>query len=184
MKSVLKPLLIAGLLATAGFAAFSKAPGGDECNGMMGAGGHMQEGGHHGHIGQRDPAKMQAGMNKRNAALKVALKLTPAQESAWTTYTAAMVPPAGMLAKHAEQADFSKLSTPELIDKIHALRAQHMAEMTAIMDKHGEATKTFYATLTPEQKKVFDANAMRPKGSRHHHMSDAHDGKGPMPTKQ
>ena len=40
---------------------------------------------------------------------------------------------------------------------MQALKAQRDAEMT----KRGDATKTFYAALTPEQKKVFDAEALR-----------------------
>src|SRR5450759_4392680 len=81
MKSFFRPVLLAGLLATVGFAAFSQAPGG----GMMGAGGPMHEG-----MGKMDPAKMQVRIDKRNAALKAQLKLTAAQEGAWTSYTAAM----------------------------------------------------------------------------------------------
>jgi protein CpxP len=39
-----------------------------------------------------------------------------------------------------------------------------MNDMNAAMDKRGDATKTFYATLTPEQQKVFDTHMMRPQG--------------------
>lgn len=170
MKSVFKPVLLAALLATAGFAAFSQGPAMGERGAMMGAGAPMHEGmrGDHHRMGKMDPAKMQAWMDKRNAELKAQLKLTPAQEGAWTTFVAAMTPSADMLAKRtahrAERAELAKLPTPERIDKMKALRTQRMSEMSAAMDKHADATKALYATLTADQQKVFDANAMRHRG--------------------
>lgn len=178
MKSVLKPLLLAGLLASAGFAALSQTPAGP----MMGASAPMKYEGmrHHDRMGRMDPARMQAWMDKRNAELKTQLKITPAQEGAWTAYTEAMKPPADLMAKRPDRAELAKLPTPERIDKMKALRTQHMADMSAAMDKRGEATKTFYAVLTPEQKKVFDANAMRRHGDGR--MGGPRHGKGPAPT--
>ena len=164
MKSVFKPLVLAGVLATAGFAAFSQAPARGDCAGMMSTADPMREGMGHHRMGQLDPAKVQAWSDKRNAAFKAKLKLTAAQESAWTTYTAAMKPPADLIAKRSDFAELAKLSTPERIDKMKALRTQHLSDMNAAMDKRGEATKAFYATLTPEQQKVFDTNTMRYQG--------------------
>lgn len=160
MKSIFKPLLLAGLLATAGFTAV--AASGYDCAGMMDHGG----GKHHERMGKMDPAKMQARMDKRFDALKAQLKITAAQESAWTAYTTAMKPPAGLMAKHPDPAELQKLSTPERIDKMQALHTQRMTEMNVAMTQRGDATKVFYATLSPEQKKVFDDNAM-PRGGRH-----------------
>ena len=60
----------------------------------------------------------------------------------------------------AAMPDMAKLTTPERIDKMKELRAQHLGEMTAAMDKRGEATKAFYAVLTPDQQKVFDTQVM------------------------
>jgi Spy/CpxP family protein refolding chaperone len=171
MKSMFKPLLIAGLLATAGLAAFSQS--------QMDAGmGHerMDKGGH------MNPARMQAHIDKKNAALKAKLKLTAAQDADWAKYVAAIKPPADMQARQAQHAELGKLPTPERIDKMKTLHSQHMTEMTAAMDKRGEATKTFYATLTPEQKKAFDSATM----SRHDdkgHMGGMGAGKGPAPAK-
>lgn len=182
MKSIFKPVLLAGLLATAGVAAFSQGPAGGDWGGMMGAGGPMHDGMRHSRMGSMDPARMQAWMDKRQAELKAQLKLTPAQEGAWTSYTAAMKPPADLAARRAEHAELLKLPTPERIDKMKALRNQHMGEMTAAMDKRGEATKAFYATLTPEQQKTFDAQAMRHRG--HQGWKGRHmDGRGPAQLK-
>jgi periplasmic protein CpxP/Spy len=128
-------------------------------------------------MGRMDPAKMQAMADKRHADLKAKLKLTAAQEGAWTTYIAAMKPPASMMANRPDRAEMAKLPTPERIDKMKALHTQHMAEMTAMMDKHGEATKAFYATLTAEQKTVFDTQSMG------HHGMDAKRGGPAQPKK-
>ncbi|WP_422844668.1 Spy/CpxP family protein refolding chaperone [Acidovorax sp. M2(2025)] len=116
-------------------------------------------------------ARHQAHMAQRLAALKDQLKLTPAQESAWTAYTAALQP--GARPARLDRSEMEKLSTPERIDRMRALRAQHAAEA----DRRGEATKTFYAALTPEQQKVFDTQTrhdhprmggMRGEGPGHH----------------
>jgi protein CpxP len=162
MKFSLKPLAslssltLAGLLATAGASAMAQGapvapPGGPPAAGM-------HAGPYGAHMGRHDPAKMQAWMAKRQAELKAKLKITPAQEGAWTTFTASMQPPAPIARLTPEQrAEFDKLSTPDRIDKMRTLRTQRMADMSAAMDKRGEATKTFYAVLTPEQQKTFDA---------------------------
>lgn len=170
MKFALKPLatlntlVLAGLLATAGAGAMAQgtdaAPAALNPATSTTATSNARQ--HHGEqrMGRHDPAKMQAMMAKRQADMKAKLKITPAQEGAWTTFTTAMQPPAGMMGKRpgAEQrADMDKLTTPERIDKMQALRTQRMAEMSAEMDKRGAATKAFYAALSPEQQKTFDA---------------------------
>ena len=122
------------------------------------------------HMGHHDPAKMQAMMAKQQADLKGKLKLTPAQEGAWATYTTAMQPPAGrgMRPTEAQRADMDKLSTPERIDKMRSMRAERMTQMNAMMDKRGDATKALYAALTPEQQKIFDAEHQK-HGARGNH---------------
>ena len=121
-------------------------------------------------MGHHDPAKMQAMVAKRQAAMKSKLNITPAQEGAWTSFTAAMQPPAGMHTRPTpeQRADFDKLGTPERIDKMRAMRTQRMAAMSAQMDKRGEAIKTLYAALSPEQQKVFDTEHKKqgPHGGR------------------
>jgi periplasmic protein CpxP/Spy len=149
--------LIASLLAIAGFSASAQpapAPGA--------APGHppMAERGHHGRM---DPARMQEHFAKRQAALKQKLQITPAQESAWNTWTAAMKP---ANFQRPERGEIEKLTTPERIDRMRAMRTSRIAEM----DKRGEATKAFYTALSPEQKKVFDSETARHghRGGRHH----------------
>jgi protein CpxP len=156
MKPAFKSLIVAGLLATAGFAAYSQGGG----MGMM----DHHEGGKP--MGRMDPAKMEQMVGKHMADLKAKLKIAPAQEGAWTAFTSAMKPPAGMMDKRMDHADLGKLSTPERIDKMRSERTQRMADRSAAMDKRDEAIKTFYATLNADQKKVFDAEHSR-MGSRH-----------------
>lgn len=165
MKTSLKLTLIGTLLAAAAGLAYSQGPMGGQ-RGGMGCDGGMQgmqgmQGMKHDRMGQMDPAKMQARVDARNAALKAQLKITPTQESAWTAYTDAMKPGLGMMNhQRPDLAEMAKLTTPERLDKMQQLRAQRMSDMTAAMEQHSTATKALYAALTPEQQKVFDAAAM------------------------
>lgn len=118
---------------------------------------------------------------KHLAELKAQLKLTASQERAWTTFTTAMQP--GERPARLDRQDMDKLTTPERIDRMRALRAQHAAEA----DRRGEATKAFYAALTPEQQKTFDAQAHRGhrmggmKGGEGRHPGAGHGGPGGRP---
>lgn len=153
--STLNSLVLAGLLTAAGGAALAQTALAPATAAMGMAGGH-----HGDHMGHRDPAKMQAMMARHQAEMKARLKITPAQEGAWTAFTTAMQPPAGMMGKRPDaglRAELDKLTTPERIDKMRAIRTQRMAERTAAMDQRGAATKTFYAVLNAEQQKTFDA---------------------------
>ena len=182
MKSNLKISLVAGLLLAAGLA-YSQAPmmdGGmhEGMPGMQGMQGHGME---HPMMGGKDQAKMQAMMDKRHAALKAELKLTPAQEPAWTAFMDAHKAPAGMMGK-PDMPDMSKLTTPERIDKMKEMHAKHVGERTAEMEKRGAATKAFYAALTPEQQKIFDAHGMAGHDKAMNKMGK-HEHKAAMPTK-
>jgi Spy/CpxP family protein refolding chaperone len=167
MKKLIQSLVLAGVLATAGGVAFAQT------DGMMG----------HEGMGHGDPAKM-AQMHARHLSeLKAKLKITPAQEAAWNTFAESMKPPVDMMGKRPDPAELDKLTTPERIDKMQALHKERMAAMEAAMDKHGEATKTFYAVLSPEQKKVFDADfaKMGHRGERGHKMEHGADKPAPAP---
>ena len=174
LKSI-NVLLLAGIMATAALAATAQTvtPAAPAASATP-----TYPGGHHGdRMGRHDPAQMQARMAKHQADLKAQLKLTPAQEGAWSAFSASMQPPAhGARMTQEQRAEMDKLTTPERIDKMRAMRSQHMAEMNASMDKRGEATKTFYAALDADQKKVFDSqrigngpmNGMRGQGGMGH----------------
>jgi protein CpxP len=155
MKHSAKQLVAAAVLATLGLAAVAQTPPTPPM--APGAG-------HQGWMGRMmDPAKMQEHMQARRAArmahFKEVLQITPAQEGAWAAWTAAMQPPANW--KRPDRAELERLATPERIDRMRALRA----ERNAMMDRRADATKAFYATLNPVQKRVFD-------------LTTAHAGKG------
>jgi protein CpxP len=169
MKSGIPSLILTGLLASAGFATFAQtttpeaarspamaASGAKQHHGAMGSGMH----------GKMDPAKREADAAKRMAELKAKLQIAADQEGAWTTFTTAMKPPTHMDHQRPDRAELAKLTTPERIDKMRAMRTQHMAERTAGMEKREEATKALYAALNADQKKVFDAEHARME--RHH----------------
>jgi periplasmic protein CpxP/Spy len=166
-----KPLLLAGLLATAGFGALAQAP-----TPPAGTTPPAQRGMMHPEH-RADPARMEARMAKHQAELKARLKIEPAQEAAWATWTAAMKPPADMRQnREAMHAEMQKLTTPERIDRMKAMRATRDAQM----DKHAQATKDFYAALNAEQKKTFDTSMMRGHrgghGKMHGGMGGMHEG--------
>lgn len=161
MKSLHKHLLAAGLLAGLGLSAIAQTPAPAPA-----ADGPARVYAHRG-----DPAKMQERqarrqemrqirMERRLAALKLKLQVSAAQEGAWNAWTAAMQP---AQRQRVDPAEIVRLSTPERIDRMRALRVQRSAEM----DRRGEATKAFYAALSADQQKVFDGERLRfGKGKR------------------
>ena len=159
MKTGLKSLLIAGLLANAALSAQAQtttspaAPMASASSPRMHGDGIGHGRGMHGRM---DPAKMEAMVAKHLADLKTKLKITAAQEGSWTTFTTAMKPPTRPNMAHPDRAELDKLTTPERIDKMRALRTQHMADRQANREKRENAVKAFYAELTADQKKTFD----------------------------
>jgi Spy/CpxP family protein refolding chaperone len=73
-----------------------------------------------------------------------------------------------------DMPDMSKLTTPERVDKMREVHAQRVSERTAEMEKKGAAVKTFYAALTPEQQKLFDAHELKGHSMKGHNMK-GHD---------
>lgn len=164
MKSVIKPLLVSALLATSALMVQAQTPD-------MNTGSHGQRMGHHDRI---DTAKMQERMAARQAELKAKLNLNATQDGAWNDYVAAMQPPADMQGKDQGnrmsrddrkkmREEWKAMTTPERLDRMaamkterDAMRAQHEGYMT----QRNQATRTFYAALTADQQKVFDANTM------------------------
>ena len=153
MKSLHRHLIAAALLGALGLGAVAQTqtpPAGEHR-------GHMMQG----ERGRHDPARMeqfrarmQERMAKRLGELKQKLQITSAQEGAWAAWTTAMAP---VKFDRPNRAEFASLTTPERIDRMRAHRAQRNAEM----DKRMDATKAFYAALSAEQKKTFDAEGMR-----------------------
>ena len=129
-------------------------------------------------------ARMQQKMAERQAAFKAELKLTPEQEPAWNAFIA-RTQPQTRPARQGSREDWSKLTTPQRLDKMQALKAERDAAMT----KRVDAIKSFYATLNADQQKVFDSKRLagfqragmhRGHGHRHQHHGGHPDMKNPV----
>ena len=110
--------------------------------------------------------KMKAGMTKHLAALHDKLKLSAAQEPAWKTFTDAIAP--GAIPAHPDRAAIEKLTAPERMEKMLALSKERQVKMESRL----AALKTFYAVLTPEQKKIVDASHRSMHGAMRARMHD------------
>lgn len=113
-----------------------------------------------------DAQSRQALRDQRMAALKEKLKLAPGQEAAWESFAASLQPMGhpGMN-RQAMHAELDELSTPERLERMSALAEARQARMA----QRTEAIKAFYSQLTPEQQKVFDAEATAHRMQRGHH---------------
>ena len=169
-----KRLFLAAVLAATGAVAVAQAP----APAQPAAGEAAPRAGQSDRRARMDPAQRQQRMAehhaKRMAELKTQLKLTPAQDGAWNQYTAAMQPPAMGQRERMDRTEFEKLTTPQRIDRMQ----QRATERQAQMKQRGEATKAFYAQLTPEQQKTFDSRALRGgegrRGGDHGHHGMGH----------
>jgi hypothetical protein len=165
MKQLQRRLFAAGLLAALGAGAVAQAQ-----TPPAEAPGHHMRGDH----GPRDPAKMaefRAHMEQRMAErlgkLKQKLQIAPTQENAWNTWASA-IKPTGM--QRPQHEEWSKLTTPERIDRMRAMRAERSAEM----DRRMDATKNFYSALNPQQRQVFDTEGLRFMAGKGRHHGGHH----------
>lgn len=117
--------------------------------------------------------RMQRHRSDRLAGLKEALKITPEQEAAWLAFVARTGPAqAGdkTTAPRMSREQWRQLTTPERLDRMAAMKAERDAAMAKRMD----ATRSFYASLSPEQQKVFDQRGMGTGKGRHGGMGGHH----------
>lgn len=126
--------------------------------------------GRHGHMAQQEAggAKFGERMAKHRAMLHDKLKLSAAQEPAWAAFAAATAPK--MPDTRPDRAAMDKMTAPERMEQWIALSKQHIA----VRESHLAALKTFYAVLTPEQQKIFDAGM--PHGGHGHRGHGRHHG--------
>ena len=128
--------------------------------GGMGMSGHGMQGhdpmgdnkAQHAHMAQRWEARQQD--------LKAKLKLSSGQEAAWHAFAQAVKPPSKPAVSPLDHESLAKMNTPERLDKMAAFHEAHQADMQAHMKQRSDATKQFYAQLTPEQQKIFDAQTL------------------------
>lgn len=105
-------------------------------------------------------AQMAKFHEKRLAALKGKLKLTANQEPAWSAFVQAHQPPADAGNMRPDRDALAKMRTPERLDEMQKHADAHRAAAQNRMKQMVDATRQFYAQLTPEQQKVFDAQTL------------------------
>ena len=134
-------------------------------------------------------AMMHEHMEAHAKAMHDILAIRPDQESAWQAFTASMVPPHHPDMDHHGEGHGAAMTTPERLDRM----AAEMTEHQAAFQRHVAAVKRFYAVLSPQQQKAFDAMSammMQHMGHggpmEHHGMGmgmehGGHDGGPPPP---
>ncbi|HEX4741107.1 MAG TPA: Spy/CpxP family protein refolding chaperone [Caulobacteraceae bacterium] len=111
----------------------------------------------------RENGTGEAMMRRREArrlqALHDVLEIRPDQESAFQAFATALQP------QHFEQPpeaappqqDMGALTTPERLDRVARMMADHETRRRARFERISGAVRTLYAALSPEQKRAFDA---------------------------
>lgn len=85
--------------------------------------------------------------------LRTELKLAPEQEAGWKTWSDHVNQQlAGMKDHRAEREALLKLPAPERMEKMLERMKEHQQKMESGL----AAMRSFYATLTPEQRQTFD----------------------------
>jgi Spy/CpxP family protein refolding chaperone len=151
MKALHKTLIASAIVLGISASAFAAGPGYGNCGPRAAGSGY----------GRMDPEQRaawhQKRMDERRAYLHDQLKLTSKQESAWKEYIAGAGPQ--FKGQRMNRDELQKLSAPERMEKMHAFKKARDAHF----EKRIAATKKFYAVLTPEQQKIFDAQHMGPR---------------------
>lgn len=89
---------------------------------------------------------------QEGADVALLLRLRPDQRAGFQAWRASMRPPEPGVDR-SEPPPAGALTTPQALDRMQARMAEHDARARA----HLDATRRFYATLTPEQQPLFDA---------------------------
>lgn len=115
-------------------------------------------------------------IERRAERLRTTLQLQPGQDGALRAYVSALAPGAAQRAERRQmRRDMAQMTTPQRLDA----RKARMAERMAMFERRAEATKRFYAQLTPAQQKAFDAMASDRGGRGKHgpHRGRGHGGR-------
>lgn len=127
------------------------------------------------HEGRGDmAAHMEAMRQERLNNLHTVLRLRPNQEGAWRTFVQDTTMDRAEWGDPRQQMDAMRtMTTPQRLD----MMVQHMDQHAAAFHKRADATKAFYAQLSPEQQKVFDASMDLQHDGRHGHGHMGRHGK-------
>ena len=97
------------------------------------------------------------------AALHLALHLNGQQETAWKAYRdEASAPIRTQERRRAAAQLFPSLSAPQRMDLVEAEMRQELLDL----QNQSRALKAFYATLSPEQQRIFNARTLPPPDGR------------------
>lgn len=99
----------------------------------------------------------------RKKALHDELKLAPSQEAAWNEFIDKSKP--GEQRPKFDRSELSSLPTPERLDRMLSMMQMRQQKM----ESHVQAVKSFYAQLTAEQQKIFDASFRHHRGRHEKH---------------
>ena len=92
-----------------------------------------------------------------------ALHLRIGQESAWAAYKASVAPsPQAQQRRRAAAMLFPTITAPRRIDLVQAEMQRDLDDFR----RQADALKAFYATLSPEQQRVFDTQTLPPPSDR------------------
>jgi protein CpxP len=129
-----------------------------------------------GQPGTMDHRKMFEAMRARHERmLHDVLSIKPDQETAFHAYLAALAPPPrdgdrdgrpGPGRERDRPPGQAPMTTPQRLDRM----AARMAQRQARFQQMASATRTFYAVLSPEQRRAFDALPMMMAGERRGRM--------------
>jgi len=101
-----------------------------------------------------DPA---AYVQKRLDKLKAALSITPEQEPQWSAFADSVMQQVNQMKAAHEQWKDVPATAPERIDRQIAMMKQRTASFEAI----GQAAKSLYAALNPDQQRIADEKLLR-----------------------
>lgn len=87
------------------------------------------------------------------------LQLSPSQEGGWQSFQQAYrVDPQDLAQERDAEARMPDLTGPQRMDLAISMAEQDLAGMR----RRGDALKTFYAGLSPQQQHVFDRDTLQP----------------------
>ena len=105
------------------------------------------------------PEQFAKRVERKQAMLRESLKLSPAQEPAWKQFTQQTRPSAPIVVP--TKGEMAKLSAPDRMEQLLATMREGEQRLQVRLD----ATRAFYAVLTPAQQNTFD----RQFSGRPHH---------------
>jgi Spy/CpxP family protein refolding chaperone len=164
-RKVIAGLVTAAALAASGSFVYAQTerpagPGADHGSMHSGMMGHGPRGDHKGgHHGKWSNPK--AAVEGHLAALKVELKITPNQETAWQAFSNKARQQADAMIARREQMKAQAPGAAKTAPEILAQRTERMKQGLASMETMTAAVKDLYGVLTPEQKTLADQHLAR-----------------------